>query len=155
MVPSFSIPAVLSPATLVRRLPPVSVDKSAFAGAVLVVDDQKINRRLVSRFVGRVLPMATVDVAEDGQEAVDMVMSEGVEYAVVFMDIQMPRMTGVEATRVLRERGFSAPIIAVTGGTLEEEIEGYKAAGMDDVIHKPCKQADFEEMLDEYWARVN
>ena len=66
------------------------------------------------------------------------------------MDIQMPVMDGLEATRTLRERGYSSPIIAVTANVLKESREACNAAGMDGFLSKPIKIADLQGILERF-----
>jgi len=88
----------------------------------------------------------TLDVAEDGQEAVEM--WERGEYDLVLMDIQMPRLNGFEATRSIREkeqkRGGHTPIVAMTAHAQKEDELRCLSAGMDAYISKPI---DFKECL--------
>ncbi len=107
---------------------------------VLVVDDNKINQRLIT-----VLLEAEghrVQVASNGREAVEAVMRE--TYDAILMDVQMPVMDGVQATR--RIRGLPTPrcdipIIALTADALAGSDERYRAAGMDAYVSKPLDPA--------------
>jgi PAS domain S-box-containing protein len=80
-----------------------------------------------------------VDVAENGLEAVNKALAESANYALILMDIQMPELDGLEATRQIRAAGKRLPIIAMTAHTLSEERERCVAAGMDDFITKPVE----------------
>ena len=81
----------------------------------------------------------TVDVAADGQQAVDMVKAGN--YALVLMDVQMPEMDGLEATRMLVERlGDRRPrIVAMTANAMQGDREACLDAGMDDYLTKPIR----------------
>ena len=113
---------------------------------LLVVDDNKINQRLAT-----VLLEAeghTVDVASNGREAVEAVMR--VSYHAVLMDVQMPVMDGVQATRRIRalpEPKCRVPIMAVTADALPGADERYRAAGMDAYLSKPLEPARLLEQL--------
>ncbi|MDR2471274.1 MAG: response regulator [Treponema sp.] len=117
------------------------------AGTVLVVEDHPVNRRLLSL----IMEQAGVPVirAEDGVEALEQAAAHPV--ALVFMDIQMPRMNGYEAAAELRRRGFTGPLIAVTAGVLADELEQCRAAGFDDILLKPFKRPDISAMYRK-WA---
>ena len=104
---------------------------------LLVAEDDQINRKAL----GLMLQMAdfAIDFAEDGQQAVEM-WEEG-EYDLILMDIQMPRLNGIEATGVIREkertRGGHTPIVAVTAHALKEDEKRCLDAGMDAFVAKP------------------
>jgi CheY-like chemotaxis protein len=87
-----------------------------------------------------------IDFAVDGQQAVEM-WEEG-SYDLVLMDLQMPQLTGFEATRAIREkeqkRGGHTPIVALTASAFPEDVERCFAAGMDGYLAKPI---DFEKSL--------
>jgi CheY-like chemotaxis protein len=78
------------------------------------------------------------ELATDGQQALDMARGGG--YALILMDVQMPVMNGVEATRAIRELPDMAriPILAVTAHAFDEDRNSFLAAGMDDHITKPA-----------------
>jgi signal transduction histidine kinase/HPt (histidine-containing phosphotransfer) domain-containing protein/ActR/RegA family two-component response regulator len=115
---------------------------------ILVVDDQALNREIVEallKFVG-----ITPRMASDGQQALDLLDANGPDaFDLVLMDIQMPVMDGLSATRELRSRkGFEAlPIIAMTAHTMEHEKEISAKAGMNDHIGKPFDNESFYRTL--------
>ncbi len=103
---------------------------------ILLVEDNRINQMVAGRMLDRL--GLTHDVANNGREAVDMAASR--HYDLVLMDMQMPEMDGIEATRLLRARegdGRRLPIIAMTANALSEDRERCLAAGMDEHIGKP------------------
>lgn len=104
---------------------------------VLLVDDNQINRRVMRlTLTGKVLQ---IDYAQNGQEAVDMV--EFTRYDIVLMDIQMPVMDGLQATRIIRAKealsGHHTPIIALTAYAQRGDRESCLQAGMDAYLCKP------------------
>jgi len=110
---------------------------------VLVVDDQPVNRQLLSIILEKLNYPAIF--AEDGQEALEK--AESADVAIILMDIQMPKIDGCQAAEILRKKGFSRPIVAVTSSDLPAEKEQYFEAGMDDIMVKPFKRADVERIL--------
>ena len=104
---------------------------------VLVVEDEPINRELAMVLLNEA--GLSVDFAEDGLEAVDRVARK--RYDLVFMDMQMPRLDGLEATGRIRESaaGRKLPIIAMTANAFAEDRARCLAAGMDDFIAKPIE----------------
>ena len=116
---------------------------SAFEGLrVLVVDDNDINREIAVELL-RDAGLVT-DCAENGRTACAMLMENGENYACVLMDIQMPELDGIEATRAIRESWPASrlPIIAMTAHAYEEEKARCFEAGMNDHIAKPVDPAE-------------
>jgi len=105
----------------------------------LVVDDSQTNRKLIRMILQQ--KGFLVDEACNGQEAVDMARAHNCKYFVIFMDNQMPIMTGVEATKQITEF-CSSPIIGLTGNSLEEDVQEFLTAGAKQVMIKPCKKND-------------
>jgi len=115
---------------------------------VLVVDDQPLNREIVEALLGEV--GITSREACNGQEALDILSEAGPQaFDLVLMDIQMPVVDGLTATRVIRKLdGFGQlPIIAMTAHTMEHEKAVSSAAGMNDHIGKPFETANFFQLL--------
>lgn len=118
---------------------------------VLVVDDQPINREIVCELLSSA--GITVWQAENGQEALDVLFAEGpLLFDAVLMDVQMPVLDGLAATRALRKhREFDAlPVIAMTAHTMEHEKQISAAAGMVDHIGKPFDTKAFFRVL-KHW----
>lgn len=118
----------------------------SYRGArILVAEDQAINRRVIGdmlRIIG-----AEHSLARDGAEALEMLAEGG--YDAVLMDIQMPRMDGLTATRKLRENRTwtGLPVIALTAGVTEAEREQIAAAGLNDLLPKPVTLEALRTML--------
>jgi two-component system sensor histidine kinase/response regulator len=121
--------------------------RDEYAGAaVLLVEDDAISRRVTMEL----LSFAGIDVtvAENGRAAVDILTAPGARpVQLVFMDVQMPEMDGLTATRTLRAAGIDTPIVALTAGASVEEREACFGAGMNDWLGKPPELADLEAVL--------
>jgi PAS domain S-box-containing protein len=106
------------------------------ATRVLLVEDNAINRLVMNKMLER-LGLACTGVAENGREALDMAAAQ--TFDLILMDSQMPVMDGLEATRQLRQRGFTAPIIGVSAGAMQGERQAALNAGATDYILKPVQ----------------
>ena len=113
-------------------------DPASFEGVrVLLVEDEPFNRELTREILEQ--NGVVVDLSENGADAVRQVTRSGVSYQAVFMDVQMPVMDGLEATRLIRlDPAFSElPIIAVTTRVLNRDRDLCLNAGMNDQVDKP------------------
>jgi two-component system sensor histidine kinase/response regulator len=126
--------------------------RSRHAGArVLVVEDHPINREVAAD----VLQTAglLVDTAENGRLAVDML--RGKSYELILMDMLMPEMDGLQATRAIRQlpNGQSVPIIAMTANAFKDDRDACQAAGMNDFVPKPINLKTLYATLDRWLSR--
>jgi len=112
---------------------------------VLIVDDSRMGITLASQYVRN--QGCRVSLAQNGKEALSRLKEEA--FDLVFMDIEMPEMDGLEATRkIRRESGFeSVPIIAMIAHVTEAEREKCLEAGMNDFLTKPLNPADIQSMI--------
>ncbi|MBN2736484.1 MAG: response regulator [Spirochaetales bacterium] len=113
---------------------------------VLIAEDSNINRNLLRKIL--ITAGLNVDEARDGQEAFELACKKN--YDLIFMDVQMPRMDGLEATRRLRESGCEAPIVSVTASAFYNELKECYQAGVVDCLTKPYKQKDIHILLAKY-----
>lgn len=114
---------------------------------ILLAEDNLVNQRVVQLMLKNL--GHTVDVVSDGVEAVQAV--ERAQYDVVLMDVQMPRMDGLEATRRIRTdvpTGRQPHIVALTASALVEDREACAAAGMEAYLTKPIRKRELQAMLD-------
>ncbi|MFW6093569.1 MAG: ATP-binding protein [Pseudomonadota bacterium] len=107
---------------------------------ILVAEDNPINQQLATEFLQRA--GARVDIAQNGREAIDHATAQ--DYDALLMDIHMPTLDGLEATRVLREQGLTVPIVAVSADALSTRQSSAAEAGCDAYVTKPI---DFDELL--------
>jgi signal transduction histidine kinase/ActR/RegA family two-component response regulator len=127
---------------------------SVAAARVLLVEDNALNRLVVLRLLEKF--GYAVDMAENGQKALDIFVGQGVRPDIVLMDLQMPVMDGLEATRQIRRfeaeaAGDRVPIIALTANAFDKDRENCTAAGMDDFMAKPVDANQLLMML-ERWS---
>jgi signal transduction histidine kinase/CheY-like chemotaxis protein len=116
---------------------------------ILLVEDHPLNVMVAQAELEEVMPKALVDVAGNGQLALDMV--QAAHYDLVLMDVQMPVMDGYEATRAIRAlpgEMAKVPIIAMTANVMRAEVERCKQEGMDGFIPKPFKMEQLKEAIE-------
>eukprot|EP00607_Mallomonas_marina_P010088 CAMPEP_0182419394 /NCGR_PEP_ID=MMETSP1167-20130531/3864_1 /TAXON_ID=2988 /ORGANISM="Mallomonas Sp, Strain CCMP3275" /LENGTH=479 /DNA_ID=CAMNT_0024594303 /DNA_START=177 /DNA_END=1616 /DNA_ORIENTATION=- len=114
-------------------------------GIVLVVDDVMSNRKMLKLLLRK--KGVTVEMAEDGREALSIVQSKPGYYSMIFMDNMMPYMNGMEVTSVLRREGFDRMIIGLTGCAMDDDIKKYVDAGADLVLTKPMNITALDSVL--------
>ncbi len=112
---------------------------------ILLAEDNKVNQKVAVNMFKRM--GFGIDIAENGVETLDMLSKKS--YDIIFMDVQMPEMDGVEATKMIIEKwGQDRPtIIAMTANAMTGDREQFLAAGMDDYISKPVRINDIEEAI--------
>lgn len=115
--------------------------------SILLVEDVEINQLLASRIIQSW--GGSVDIAPNGKIAVEMVMKK--MYDLVLMDIQMPEMDGIEATRRIRSlhdsKKASIPIVALTANVLKGDGDKYLAAGMNNYVGKPYDESQLFQII--------
>lgn len=135
-------------------------DKSANRDAVgnaenfriLLVEDNAVNAKVTQRMLEK--NGYTSDLAKDGQEAIDAFQYQ--EYDLVFMDIHMPKVDGIEATRQIRSalpHEEQPTIVALTAEVMDGKREKLLSLGMDDYLSKPVQQKELAALLQQYSAR--
>ena len=103
-------------------------------GSVLIVDDVETNLYVAK---GLLAPYGLkIDVATSGFEAVEKIKKDNV-YDIIFMDHMMPKLDGIETTKIIRETGYAHPIVALTANALAGQAEIFLKNGFDDFISKP------------------
>jgi PAS domain S-box-containing protein len=117
---------------------------------ILVVDDVPVNLIVVEKMLDSI--GYQVDTASNGREAVEAVKSK--HYDFIFMDIQMPEMDGLEATRQIRQLGLekcSMPIVAITANTQDSDRDSCIEVGMNDFIAKPFVKKQLAALLERFF----
>jgi CheY-like chemotaxis protein len=120
----------------------------SFPFRILVAEDNVINRQLILHILGNL--GYEPDCVENGIQAVTA--AGGAGYDLVLMDVQMPEMDGLEATKAIRRQAYRQPVvIALTANAMRGDREDCLAAGMDDYICKPVRLDELMALL-EKWA---
>jgi len=134
----------IAPMSAAQTAPPVVPRK-----LVLLAEDYPTNQRLTLLQLKKLGYAA--HVVENGQEAVDAIISSGERYQIILMDWQMPLMDGLEATRRIRQHEAQMaqhiPIIGMTANAFKGDREQCLAAGMDGYLSKPVKQEELRSVL--------
>jgi len=113
---------------------------------ILLVEDHPVNQKLASiylEFMG-----CDYDLAHNGEEAVEKALNH--QYDAILMDIQMPKMDGLDATKRIRSFNQNTPIIAMTAHALHKEKQKCLDIGMDDYLSKPFKKEDLEAVIQKH-----
>ena len=110
---------------------------------ILVVEDNKINQMITKKILNKM--GLSCDIVDNGEDAVEKVKI--LNYNIVLMDIHMPGISGLEATKRIRTFDKDLTIFALTAVTLEDKMHEFDEAGFDDIISKPFKQETFEKKL--------
>lgn len=122
----------------------VSGEQIAKGVLVLVAEDHPVNRKLIVAFLKKM--GAKILEADDGLKAVQLA-KENPKIDIVFMDLQMPEMNGLDATKALRKNGYSGVIVACTANHTDEDYKTYSAAGMNDLLGKPYKSDELKKVI--------
>ncbi|ORE10568.1 hypothetical protein BCV72DRAFT_221295 [Rhizopus microsporus var. microsporus] len=117
---------------------------------ILLVDDDSVYRDLSEKLLQ--VFGCTIDLAKDGVEALKKMGLE--KYDLILMDIVMPRMDGVSATRSIRQYDALTPIISMTSNFTDNDIMQYIGSGMTDILPKPFSKRTLYQMLDKYCAHL-
>ena len=148
-LPATAAPSPAKPAS-VPELAPEQVDRRS---RILLVEDNDVNRRLLAQLVGGL--GFEVELAGGGRAAVEAALAR--PFDAILMDIQMPDMDGLEATRRIRAEpgpNRETPIIALTGNVFEEDRQSAMAAGFDDYLAKPIRPTSLGEALAKHLPSV-
>ncbi|SON48703.1 ATP-binding protein [Vibrio tapetis] len=136
------------PPVITNEVDPSLRNSTVTSLSILVVEDIRMNQIVIEQMMSKfnIKP----DLANNGLEAIEAAC--GKDYDLIFMDYRMPVMDGLEATRRLRQSGFTAPIIALTAGTTSSERELCMNSGMNDILTKPYRGVQLIEMIQK-WSK--
>ena len=129
----------------------VTPDSSApLNGRVLVVEDDRVNQKVLQMMLTKLGILS--EVVGDGEQAVQSVVTQPGRWDLVLMDLQMPGMDGLEATRRIREHptGKTVPIIAITANAMPEDRAACDAVGMNGFVAKPVRRKELRQVLERW-----
>jgi len=120
---------------------------------ILVAEDVEMNKIVINKMIKNLIPSSIIIEVDNGKRSVEIAMNREID--LIFMDIQMPEMDGIEATERIRELEMKkskirTPIIALTAGVVSEEREKCLKSGMNDFLAKPVEQKSLIEYLTKY-----
>jgi PAS domain S-box-containing protein len=131
-------------------------ERPRFEGEILLCEDNQMNQQVLCEHLDRV--GIKVDVAENGREGYNMVkrrLNKGEKpYGLIFMDIHMPIMDGIEASTLINELNTGSPIVAMTANVMSHDRELYRKCGMNDCVGKPFKVQELWACLLKYFTPV-
>ncbi|MHB9070258.1 MAG: CHASE domain-containing protein [Sedimentisphaerales bacterium] len=131
--------------------PSDGVKEPKYSGRVLVAEDVKTNQILARLLLNRM--GLEVTIAEDGNQAVQKALNQ--KFDLIFMDIQMPFMNGYEATRALREKGITTPIVALTSNAMTGDDKKCIESGCDGYLTKPLDNRELLKIIRKYLPPEN
>lgn len=110
---------------------------------ILVVEDEPSNFDLIRVFLKKLNP--ELSWVQDGKDAVELIDEE--EFDLILMDIQLPVMNGLDATKLIKEKDTSVPVIAQTAYAMSQDRQKALGAGCDDYLPKPMKRQHLIELI--------
>ena len=116
---------------------------------ILIVEDNKINQMITRKILEK--NKVICDVSDNGTVAIAKVKND--RFDLILMDIHMPGISGIEATREIRKFNDTIPIIALTAVTLEESLDEFYLNGFNDIIPKPYKTEEFFQKINKYLSQ--
>ena len=119
---------------------------------ILIAEDDDTNFLIISKFINKARGFE-VERALNGLEVISKLETNGNDFSCVLMDIKMPLLNGIEATKKLREKGFDLPIIAVTAAAMFGDKEIAFEAGINQYLTKPIDYDKLFKILDEIAAQ--
>lgn len=128
------------------------VFETDYKPTIMIVEDNSMNMLISSKLLKTLVPQSNILKAFNGKEAVSLSKKEEID--LIFMDIRMPEMDGIEATKIIRAAGVNAtkkvPIIALTAGATKEEVKYCLDSGMNEYLIKPFKREDLFQLIQKY-----
>ena len=114
---------------------------------VLVVEDSTINARVAEKILEQL--NCKVEIVNNGKECLDIIQNN--TYDLIFMDVMMPVMDGIEAFNKLKEQeNFNTPVVTLTADNENGACEKYLSIGFNDYLSKPIMKEDIKKIIDKY-----
>jgi len=125
--------------------------KKEYNGKVLIAEDNEINQQLIKALFNQ----RNIDsvIVENGKLALEAIENE--KFDMIFLDINMPVMDGMEACKLIKEKNLNIPIVALTANALSGDREKYLSIGFDDYLSKPIDIKELDNILDKYLISVD
>jgi PAS domain S-box-containing protein len=155
----YEIETIKTNQEIIKRNEKEELNVNTKKARILVAEDNLINQRLIKQLLEKA--GHSVDIANDGQEALEKFnlilkpTNQAKKYHIILMDIQMPVMDGIQATKEIRKCDQNIPIIALTAYAMKGDKNKFLAAGMNDYISKPIKKSLLYELVDKYIQLVD
>lgn len=134
-----------------EKLPQRKTPRRALS--ILLAEDSKTNQMVAKLMLEKRGHL--VQVADNGQMALDMIAASPEQFDLILMDISMPVMDGMEATRKIREKHVHLPIVALTANAMHSDQLEYQKAGMNGFLAKPIRVTELDKLLSEYAELVS
>jgi CheY-like chemotaxis protein len=122
-----------------------------FFGSILVVEDTLPIQLVVKRMLESMGPKVTI--VKNGKEAIDLL--EVQSFDLIFMDMQMPVMDGIEATFIIRDRGLTTPVYALSANVFSNDREKFRQAGCTGFLSKPVVKKELGEVVSLYLENIS
>ncbi|MCL1931744.1 MAG: PAS domain-containing protein [Treponema sp.] len=143
--------------SLERKVVLNEIEKPVFDGEVLLCEDNVMNQQVICEHLARV--GLKIVVAENGKIGVEMVQNRKEkgekQFDLIFMDMHMPVMDGIEATKKIIELNINIPIVAMTANIMSDDREIYKTSGISDCVGKPFSSQELWHCLMKYFKPVS
>ncbi|MGF1710989.1 response regulator [Vibrio kagoshimensis] len=135
---------ILQP-SIINAQKDVNCDESDSSYTVLVVEDNLTNQMVIKLILSRL--GHKVYVANNGQEAIELVEINNISFDIIFMDVSMPVLDGLSTTKMIRQKNIQTPIIALTAHTAAEDRSSCLDAGMNEFITKPVRTQEIRDVI--------
>jgi signal transduction histidine kinase/DNA-binding NarL/FixJ family response regulator len=122
-------------------------DLVTYDGDLLVAEDNETNQMLISILLQE--RSIRYKIVNNGVELLDEVEKNDI-YDLIFMDINMPLLDGIDATKALRKKGYTKPIVSLSANVIESDTKSFKEAGMDDTLNKPIIPKELDAILSKF-----
>ena len=129
-----------------NRQEELATNTDKFIGKVLLAEDNRDNQRLLTHIIKKL--GVSVDVADNGKNALTMAVEY--DYDLIFMDMHMPVLCGLDAVKQLRERDYQKPIAALTANAMQKDKDECLNAGCDDFLTKPIDRKELYRVVSKY-----